>query len=135
VHRADLYGNSQIDGYGHMDPDIAKAAHTVIVTAERLVPTEEIISSPDRTTLPHFLVDAVVEVPLGSYPHECYGLYDANFDHFDSYVSLINQKGEDGVTEFLDDYVFGTGDFEGFLNRFDTGAVVRAQRRAQELAP
>jgi glutaconate CoA-transferase, subunit A len=135
VHRADLYGNSQIDGYGHMDPDIAKAAHTVIVTAERLVPTEEIISSPDRTTLPHFLVDAVVEVPLGSYPHECYGLYDANFDHFDSYVSLINEKGEEGVTEFLDNYVFGTEDFEGFLNRFDTGAVVRAQRRAQQLAP
>jgi glutaconate CoA-transferase subunit A len=133
VHRADLYGNSQIAGYAHMDPDIARAAHTVIVTTERLVPTEEIIGSADRTPLPHFLVDAVIEVPLGSYPHECHGLYDANFDHFDAYVSLINKKGEDGVREFLEDYVLRTSNFDDFLNLFDTRTVVEAQRQAQEL--
>lgn len=133
VHRADLYGNSQIDGYAHMDPDIARAAHTVIITTERLVPPEEIIASPDRTILPHFLVDAVVEVPLGSYPHECHGLYDANFEHFDDYVSRVDEKGEEGVREFLDDCVFGTENFDEFLNLFSTRAVVEAQRRAQEL--
>lgn len=133
VHRADIYGNSQIDGYAHMDADIARAAHTVIVTTERLVLTEEIIGTADRTTLPHFLVDAVIEVPFGSYPHECYGLYDANFEHFDAYVTLINEKGEEGVREFLEEYVLSTEDFEGFLNLFETRALVEAQRKAQEL--
>jgi glutaconate CoA-transferase, subunit A len=133
VHRADQYGNSQIDGYAHMDPDIAQAAHTVIVTTERLVPTEEVIGSADRTTLPHFMVDAVIEVPFGSYPHECHGLYDANFEHFDAYVSRIKENGEEGVRGFLEDYVFRTENFEDFLNLFKTQTVVEAQRRAQEL--
>jgi glutaconate CoA-transferase, subunit A len=34
VHRADRFGNCQIDGYPHMDADIARAATTVLVTAE-----------------------------------------------------------------------------------------------------
>jgi glutaconate CoA-transferase, subunit A len=133
VHRADVYGNSQIDGYAHMDPDIARAAHTVIVTTERLVPTEEIIGSADRTALPHFLVDAVIEVPFGSYPHECHGLYDANFKHFDDYVTRIKEKGEEGVRGFLEDYVLGTENFEEFLDLFETRELVEAQRKAQEL--
>ncbi len=34
VHRADRFGNCQIDGYPHMDVDIARAATTVLVTTE-----------------------------------------------------------------------------------------------------
>ena len=37
VHRADRFGNCQIDGYPHMDADMARAATTVIVTTEELV--------------------------------------------------------------------------------------------------
>ena len=40
VHRADRRGNCQIDGYPHMDADIALAAATVLVTAEEIVPEE-----------------------------------------------------------------------------------------------
>jgi glutaconate CoA-transferase subunit A len=133
AHRADSFGNTQIDGYEHMDSDIARAAQTVIVTTERIVSTEEIIARPDKTTLPHFVVDAVVEVPFGSYPHECHGLYDANFAHFDTYVSGVKEKGENGVKDFLDEFVFATKDFEEFLNRFRPGTLIEAQRGAQEL--
>src|SRR5574342_479195 len=52
VHRADRFGNCQIDGYPHMDADIAKAAATVLVTAEEIVPEEEIRLHPDRTVIP-----------------------------------------------------------------------------------
>ena len=37
AHRADMYGNIQVDGYRHMDVDMARAAHKVIVDAERIV--------------------------------------------------------------------------------------------------
>src|SRR5919205_24328 len=33
VHRADRFGNCQIDGYGHMDADIARAAAIAVATA------------------------------------------------------------------------------------------------------
>src|SRR5262245_35528734 len=82
VHRADRLGNCQIDGYPHMDADIARAATTVLVTAEEIVPEEVIRRQPDRTVIPGFAVDALVHQPYGSYPHECYGLYDSEPAHF-----------------------------------------------------
>ena len=66
VHRADRFGNCQIDGYPHMDSDIARAAATVVVTAEEIVSEEEIRLHPDRTVIPGFAVDALVHVPYGS---------------------------------------------------------------------
>ena len=54
VHRADRFGNCQIDGYPHMDADIARAATTVLVTAEEIVPTTRSARQPDRTVIPGF---------------------------------------------------------------------------------
>ena len=68
VHRADRFGNCQIDGYTHMDPDIASAATTVLVQAEEIVDDDRIKREPDRTVIPGFVVDAVVEAPFGAYP-------------------------------------------------------------------
>src|SRR5438132_1171505 len=48
VHRADRFGNCQIDGYPHMDADIARAASTVLVTAEEIIPDAEVRRHPDR---------------------------------------------------------------------------------------
>ncbi|HEX6512241.1 MAG TPA: CoA-transferase, partial [Chloroflexota bacterium] len=63
VHRADLFGNCQIDGYRHMDEDICRAATTVIVSAEEIVPEDDLRRHPDRTAIPGLVVDAVVEAP------------------------------------------------------------------------
>ena len=62
VHRA-TPRQLQIDGYPHMDADIARAAATVLVTAEEFVSEEEIRRHPDRTVIPGFAVDALVHVP------------------------------------------------------------------------
>ena len=40
------FGNCQIDGYPHMDADIARAATTVLVTAEEIVSEDEIRLQP-----------------------------------------------------------------------------------------
>src|SRR6266568_1538813 len=88
VQRADRFGNAQIDGYTHMDADMAAAARTVIVSTEDVVPPERIRERPDATIIPHFLVDAVVEAPMGAFPHECYGRYEADFAHFDEYTAV-----------------------------------------------
>jgi glutaconate CoA-transferase subunit A len=133
VHRADPYGNAQIDGYRHMDTDIARAARTVIVSAEEIVEPERVQREPDRTVIPHFAVDAVVEAPMGSYPHECYGLYDADFAHFDEYATQVRQGGVEGVQAYLDANVTGLDSFEEFLNRFPLAVALRQQRRGREL--
>ncbi len=135
VHRADRFGNAQIDGPPYMDRDIASAAQTVIVTAEEIVSPESISAHPDRTAIPHFVVDAVVEVPFGSFPHECYGLYEADFEHFQQYVTRVEEKGAAGVEDYLAEYVDGVASFGRYLERFGVAGLRRQQQLARELVP
>ena len=133
VHRADVFGNCQIEGYPHMDADIARAATTVLVTTEEIVPEEETRRYPDRTVIPGFAVDALVHVPFGSFPHECYGLYEADYDHFESYTAAINAQGSRAVVDYLDRYVYAPAGFVDYLDLFGGDRVLRQQRYAREL--
>jgi glutaconate CoA-transferase, subunit A len=133
AHRADPEGNAQVDGPVYMDLEFARAAKTVIVTTEQLVTAETVTRSADRTVVPGFLVDAVVEVPFGAYPGECYGLYEADFAHFDGYVSLVNADGADGVETYLRRHVDEPGDFAGLLDLVGASTLLEQRRRAQEL--
>ncbi len=133
VHRADRFGNCQIDGYPHMDADIARAAATVLVTAEEIIPKDEIRRHPDRTVIPGFVVDALVEVPFGAFPHECYGLYEADFAHFDQYVAEIKARGTQAIREYLGRYVYRPRSHREYLALFGEEALARQARYAREL--
>lgn len=133
THRADCFGNAQIDGYPHMDADVAVAASTVILTAEKIVDTEDIRRHADRTVIPFFAVDAVVEAPYGAYPHECYGLYEADLDHIGSYARRVAAEGAEAVRAYLQDYVYGPETFEAYLERFGLDRLLRQQQAAREL--
>jgi glutaconate CoA-transferase subunit A len=135
VQRADARGDAQIDGPLYMDREIAGAARCVILTAEEIVSEADIVARADRTVIPHFLVDAVVEVPFGSYPHECYGRYEASFEHFQDYVDLVKRDGEEGVRAYLKGCVDDAGSFAGFLEQIGVSTLIEQGRRARELAP
>jgi glutaconate CoA-transferase subunit A len=133
VHRADRFGNCQIDGYPHMDADIARAAATVIVTAEEIVSDETIRLHADRTVIPGFAVDALVHVAYGSYPHECYALYDSEPAHFTVYVDGIKQRGAAGVTDYMERYVYAPRSYADYLELFPDSARRDAAARARML--
>ncbi len=133
VPRADRFGNCQIDGYPHMDADIAQAASTVLVTAETIIPEDEVRRHGDRTVIPGFLVDALVRVPFGAYPHECYGLYHADFEHFGEYTDAIAADGMRAVTEYLKRYIYEPPTFADYLSLFGGARLAEAQRQAKEL--
>jgi len=133
VHRADRFGNAQIDGYPHMDADIAAAASCVILSVEQIVETEEIRRQADRTIIPFFLVDAVLEAPYGAYPHECYGLYEADLDHIGAYARRVAGEGADAVRAYLAEYVYRPDTFEAYLARFGPDRLLHQRRAAEEL--
>jgi glutaconate CoA-transferase, subunit A len=133
AHRVDTEGNAQVEGPAYMDLEFARAAKTVIVTAEEVVTPEAITRSADRTLIPGFLVDAVVEVPFGAYPGECYGLYEADFAHFERYVQGVDRDGVDGVEEYLRRHVDEPADFAGLLDVVGASALLEQRRRAREL--
>jgi glutaconate CoA-transferase subunit A len=133
VHRADRFGNCQIDGYPHMDADIARAAATVLVTTEEIVAEEETRRYPDRTVIPGFLVDALVLAPFGSFPHECYGLYEADYDHFAEYTAAIDARGPAAVSEYLERYVYGPAGWNDYLDLFGGERLAIQAKRARQL--
>ncbi len=115
TQKCDVYGNVQGQGLPFMDKDIALAANKVIVTTEQIVSNDQIRRSPDRTEIGFFCVDAVVEVPYGCLPHECYGQYEPAFKHMDYYVKLMMGKGPEGVKEYLDEYVYAPANWQEYI--------------------
>jgi glutaconate CoA-transferase, subunit A len=130
---ADASGNVQVDGPAYMDLELARAAKTVIVTAEEIVPAEAIVRQAERTIVPAFVVDAVVEVPFGAYPHECHGRYEADFAHFDGYNAAVASQGVAGVEAYLREVVDEPGSFAGFLDTVPPSTLAELERMAREL--
>jgi glutaconate CoA-transferase subunit A len=133
VQRCDQYGNAQIDGLPFMDPELALAADRVIITTERIVSSEQIRRSPDQTKIPFLCVDAVVEVPYGSAPHECYGLYEPMLDHVSKYVEQVNSSPVEGMRRYLDEYVCGPPSWIDFLSKIGMHELIAASSRGQSI--
>ncbi len=128
VQRCDAYGNAQINGLQFMDIDLAMAANKVILTTERIVSNDQIRRAPDQTKIPFFAVDAVVELPFGSAPHECYGVYEPMMRHMEYYVGLVNKDPVGGMREYLDRFVYGPKSWTGFLDLIGMDEVLAAAR-------
>jgi glutaconate CoA-transferase subunit A len=128
VQRADAYGNAQIDGLQFMDIDLAMAANRVILTTERIVSNDQIRRAPDHTRIPFFTVDAVVELPFGCAPHECYGLYEPMMRHLEYYVDLVNTDPVAGMREYLDRFVYEPRSWNAFLGLIGVDELLAAAR-------
>ena len=100
VQKSDVQGNAQILGNQQFDVEMTRAAQKgVILTTEKIVPPEEIASEPERTTIPGFLVKAVVETPGGASPCSCHPYYEVDKDEMGRYLTLTQSK--DGLQEYL----------------------------------
>jgi acyl CoA:acetate/3-ketoacid CoA transferase alpha subunit len=113
VHRCDRYGNAQIDGTIIEDSELAMAAKRLIVTTEEIVDEDEIRRAPDRTVIPHFLVDAVCLVPYGSHPGNMPRLYYSDEEHMAEWLRL--SRTDEGVEEYMGRYVHSVEDFSEYI--------------------
>lgn len=114
VHEADVYGNCRVEGISVADADLARAARRVIISTERLIPHEEIRREPTRTLIPYFCVDAVVEVPGGSYPGNMPYEYFSDEEHLQEWLEA--ERTPATLQAFVDKYILGVEDFAGYLN-------------------
>jgi acyl CoA:acetate/3-ketoacid CoA transferase alpha subunit len=114
VHRADRFGNAQIDGITGFAFEMARASKRLIISAEEIVPTEEIRKYPDRTIIPYYLVDAVVHAPFGSHPGEMAYLYERDDVVYREWIEA--SKTPEGAQAYLDKYVYGVKDHQAYLD-------------------
>jgi glutaconate CoA-transferase subunit A len=127
VHEADRYGNCRIRGTSVADLELARAAKRLIITCERLIPGDEIRRDPTRTVIPFFCVDAVCEVPYGSYPG------NMPYEYFSDELHLCRwlEAERDPATfrAFLDAHVYQVSDFHEYLQK--CGGLPRLQELRQ----
>jgi glutaconate CoA-transferase subunit A len=103
VQEADAEGNARIWGSTFEDALMARAARRVILTAERIVDRASLVAEPDRTTIPGFLVEAVVEAPNGAWPTSCAGLYE--YDETTIGEMLAVAGDADRLVRFVDERI------------------------------
>jgi glutaconate CoA-transferase subunit A len=113
VHRADRYGNAQIEGITGFGAEMARATKRLIISAEEIVPTDEIRKYPDRTIIPYYLVDAVVHAPFGSHPGEMAYVYGRDEPIIREWVE--SSKTAEGAKAYLDKYAYGVANHQEYL--------------------
>jgi glutaconate CoA-transferase subunit A len=116
-----------------MDIDLAMAATRVILTTERIVSNDQIRRAPDHTKIPFFTVDAVVELPFGCAPHECYGIYEPMMRHMEYYVDLVNKDPVAGMREYLDRFVYQPKSWNEFLSLIGVDELLAAARAGRSI--
>jgi len=113
VHEADIYGNARIRGSLVADDDLARAAKRVIISCERIIPEEEIRREPEKTIIPYWCVDAVVEQPFGSYPANMPYEYFSDEEHLKEWLEV--EKDPVKYKEFIKKNILDVKDFNEYL--------------------
>lgn len=131
VHEADKYGNCYLRGVTVADEDLARASKHVIITCERIVENEVFRNDPNRTMIPYFCVDAVCEVPFGSYPGNMPFEYFSDEDHIKEW--LASEKDPAIFQEFLNKHIYSCKDFNEYLEKNGGINKIEALRRKEFL--
>jgi len=115
VQRADREGNAHCWGNFGVMIEGVRAAKRVIVVAEEIVEPEVISSDPNRTVIPGFLVNAVVECPYGAHPSPVQGYYKRDDAFFRQYHEQT--KGKADSDAWLERWVYSIPDRRAYMNQ------------------
>lgn len=89
------------------------ASRRVVISAEEIVPRGVLRSDPHRTTIPGFMVDAVVHLPYGAVPWGVPGYYGTDGRMQAEYVGAM--RTEPGFRDVMARWVDGLADHDAFL--------------------
>lgn len=122
VPRADAYGNVQLGdtNRGNVAAEFTatrmmQAAKHGIVTAEEIVPTDEIRRSQQGADLLYNEVDAVVHVPRGAHPYGVADCYAADSRHIKTYLEAA--QSSDTFRKYLQHHILEPSGHREYLDR------------------
>ncbi|MEW6717564.1 MAG: CoA-transferase, partial [Chloroflexota bacterium] len=117
AQRCDEIGNTQIWGLVGMQKETAFAARHVVVVVEEIVDEGVIRSDPNRTLIPHMIVDAVVHQPHGAHPSYVQGYYDRDNAFYLDWDQISRDQG--ATQTWLEEWVYGVKDWNGYLSKLE----------------
>ena len=118
VQKACSEGIFRIEGASFQDEDIAIAAKHTIISCEELVSNEEMRQDPNVNTVPGLCVSAVVHMPYGAHPSQCYGFYDYDPKALIAYDKA--SRTQEAFERYVQDYVYAFPDHQAYLNAIGT---------------
>jgi glutaconate CoA-transferase subunit A len=133
VQRADARGHAQMWGHLGITVEAALASKAIIIVAEEILPTEAILSDPNRVIAPAHKVVAVVHEPGGAHPSPVQGYYNRDHDFFHDYHQRT--RTVEGYEEWLEDWVMDVPGREAYLERLgrERWQALRARQPAPSL--
>jgi glutaconate CoA-transferase subunit A len=104
LQRADSHGNAQ--AWGLLGPTRfgLYSCDKIIVCVEEIVDSEIIQRDPNRTIVPSFRVNAVVEEPWGAYPSYIQGYYNRDWRFIASYARETETL--EGFQRYLKEWIY-----------------------------
>jgi glutaconate CoA-transferase subunit A len=115
VQRADTEGRAHVWGGLGICEEAALAARGVIYIAEEIVPSEVILSDPNRVLAPGLKALAVVHAPGGAHPSPVQGYYNRDHRYFTEYHRRT--RTVDGFAAWLEEQVLSIPDRTAYLER------------------
>jgi len=114
VQRADREGNAHCWGNFGVMIEGVRAAKRVIVVAEEVVEPDLIASDPNRTVIPGFLVNALVECRYGAHPSPVQGYYKRDDAFFRQYHEQTKTRAD--TDSWFSRWVYDVTDRSGYTN-------------------
>jgi glutaconate CoA-transferase subunit A len=119
AQRADQAGNTQMWGIIGPQQEAAFASRRTIVVVEEIVSEQVVRADPNRTLIPGFQVDAVVECRYGAHPSFVQGYYDRDNDFYRSWSAI--SKDPDSLQGWLRDWIYDLPDRAAYVAQLGDG--------------
>ena len=133
AQRADREGNTQMWGIVGSNREIAMASNRVIVSVEEIVESEIVRRDPNRTVIPGFRVNAVIEEPWGAHPSYSQGYYDRDNQYYMDYEKAT--RTPEDHEKFLGEWVFGVANRKEYLKRLGAERMLSLKTKSYYSIP
>lgn len=127
---ADEYGNALVPTRAMM-PDaiavmMARAAKSVIITVEQVVPNSLVRQNPYLNQIPSYRTTAVAEAAWGAHPASMPDFYDVDDNHLQEYVA--SSASSEAFGEYLRKYVHGVPDHVAYLEAVGIRSLLQCRK-------
>lgn len=133
VQRADAQGHAHCWGNLGVSREAGLAARSIILSAEEIVPTEVILSDPNRVLLPPHRVRAVVHAPGGAHPSPVQGYRGRDHAFYTAYHRASRDRP--GFEAWLQEWVVDLPDRAGYIEKLGPRWPELAPREPRPAAP
>ena len=113
AQRCDEKGNTQLWGLLGTQKEAAFAAKKVIVVVEEIVDESIIRKDPNRTLIPHLIVDSIVHQPKGTHPSYVQGYYDRDNQRYLEWEKISRDQA--ATEAWLNEWIYDLPDWEAYL--------------------